>query len=93
MAAYFVGQVRIKDPEKWEAYRNGVGTTIAQFEGEVMFREELEQETDGQSCFEMVIVLCFRDESKATAWHESPDHWKLIPEGDAMGYFKRIKYR
>jgi len=38
MPAYVIGQIRIVNQEKWEAYRAQVPATLAPWDGRVLFR-------------------------------------------------------
>lgn len=82
MAAYCVGQIRVKDAGTWEDYRSRVGATIAQYGGEVLFRGVTRKAFSGADDHDTVVALRFPDVNAAKRWHESPEYQALIPVRD-----------
>lgn len=82
MAAYCVGQIRVKDAASWEQYRSQVGATIAQYGGEVQFRAAIETVFVGRGEHDSVVALRFADIEAAKRWHDSPEYQALIPLRD-----------
>ena len=82
MAAYCVGQIRVKDAVAWEQYRRQVGATIAQYGGEVLFRAAIERVVTGHGKHDSVVALRFTDIDAAKQWHDSPEYRALIPLRD-----------
>ena len=82
MAAYCVGQIRVKDAVAWEQYRRRVGATVAQYGGEVMFRGVLQEAFGGEGDHDSVVALRFENMEEAKRWHDSPEYQALIPIRD-----------
>jgi uncharacterized protein (DUF1330 family) len=79
MAAYVVGQIRVKDPAGWEEYRSRVGATIAQHGGEVVTRGKTARVFSGEKLGDAVVILRFRDLESATRWHDSAEYQAIVP--------------
>ncbi|MEO8102143.1 MAG: DUF1330 domain-containing protein [Betaproteobacteria bacterium] len=79
MAAYCIGQIRVKDAQAWEQYRGRVGATIVQYGGEVMFRGGLQQAFSGTADHDSVVALRFDNLDAAKRWHDSPEYQALVP--------------
>ena len=82
MAAYCVGQIRVKDAAAWESYRRHVGATVAQYGGEVLFRAAIERVFNGRGEHDSVVALRFTDIEAAKRWHDSPQYQALVPLRD-----------
>ncbi len=82
MAAYCVGQIRVKDVAAWEQYRSKVGATIVQYGGEILFRGGLQQVFSGAGAHDSVVALRFENIESAKRWHDSPEYQALIPVRD-----------
>lgn len=93
MAAYCVGQIRIKDAAIWEQYRNRVGETITRHGGEVLFRGGIEQAFSGDGGHDSVVALRFDDLAAAKRWHASPEYQALIPLRDRGAEVLLILYQ
>jgi uncharacterized protein (DUF1330 family) len=79
MAAYCIGQIRIKDVEAWDKYRTQVGATIAMYGGELLFRGSHVGNFAGETLPGNVVALKFNDVDAAKRWHDSPEYQALIP--------------
>jgi uncharacterized protein (DUF1330 family) len=79
MPAYVIGQIAIKDPDKWSAYRAQVPGTLAPWDGQVLFRGRTTRVLSGDYRFTDMVVLQFPDQDAARGWHDSPAYQALIP--------------
>ncbi len=79
MPAYVIGQIRIVDQEKWEAYRAQVPATLAPWDGRVLFRGHTARVLSGECRFTDMVVLQFPDQDAVRGWHDSPAYQALIP--------------
>ena len=93
MAAYCVGQIRVKDAVAWEGYRSRVGATIAQYGGEVMFRGALNFAFGGGQDHDRVVALRFENIDAAKRWHDSPEYQALISLRDQGAEMKLVLYQ
>jgi len=78
MAAYVIGHISIKDPGKWEAYRNQVPATLTAWQAEIVFRGKRMAVFSGEHPHTDTVVLRFPDAAAASAWFASPAYQALI---------------
>ena len=79
MSAFCIGQIRVRNAEAWEQYRQRVGATIKQYGGEVLFRGTEARAISGELPHERVVVLQFDNLDSANRWHDSPEYQALLP--------------
>lgn len=77
--AHIVGEIRIKDPGKWEEYRSRVPATLAPWGAEVLFRGKLAAVYGGEIPHTDIVAIRFRSLEEANAWFASPAYQALIP--------------
>lgn len=79
MTAYAIGQISIKDPVKWEEYRNRVPETVAPWGGELVLRGTQAQVLSGHHRHTDTVVIRFPDLESVRGWHDSPAYQALVP--------------
>ena len=77
--AYVVGQMTVKNPEKWAQYRSQVLATLIPFGGELVFRGEQVQSFSGVNPHPDIVVIRFPSLDHAQGWHASAAYQSLIP--------------
>ena len=77
--AYVVGQMTVKNPEKWAQYRSQVLATLLPFGGELLFRGEQVQSFSGVNPHPDIVVIRFPFLDDAQGWHASAAYQALIP--------------
>jgi uncharacterized protein (DUF1330 family) len=77
--AYVVGQMTVKNPEKWAQYRSQVLATLLPFVGELVFRGEQVQSFSGVNPHPDIVVIRFPSLDDAQSWHASAAYQALIP--------------
>lgn len=77
--AFVVGQMTVKDPEKWAQYRSQVLATLLPFGGELVFRGEQALSFSGLNPHLDIVVIRFPSLEQAQGWHGSAAYQKLIP--------------
>lgn len=77
--AYVVGQITVKQPEKWAEYRSQVPATIAPFGGELVFRGTQVAAFAGHTPHPDIVVIRFPDATAAAGWVASAAYQALIP--------------
>ncbi len=79
MAAYVIGHVTVKDPDKWAEYRNRVPETLAPWEGELVLRGKLMAVLSGQHDHTDTVVIRFPNPESVVKWYNSAAYQELIP--------------
>ena len=77
--AFVVGQMTVKQPEKWAQYRSQVLATLVPFCGELVFRGEQVQSFSGVNPHPDIVVIRFPSLADAQNWHASATYQALIP--------------
>ena len=77
--AFVVGQMTVKQPEKWAQYRSQVLATLVPFCGELVFRGEQVQSFSGVNPHPDIVVIRFPSLGDALGWHASAAYQSLIP--------------
>jgi uncharacterized protein (DUF1330 family) len=76
--AFVVGQMTVKQPEKWAQYRSQVLATLLPFGGELVFRGEQVQSFSGVNPHPDIVVIRFPSLGNAQGWHASAAYQALI---------------
>lgn len=79
MTAYAIGNITVKDPEKWAEYRSKLPATLVRWGAEVVMRGKQARALSGQYLHRDVVVLRFPDAESVTGWHDSPEYQELVP--------------
>lgn len=79
MTAYVIGQITIKDPEKWEEYRSKVPATLAPWDAELVLRGRRAKVLSGQHPHTDTVVIRFPDPASVVNWHNSAEYQALVP--------------
>lgn len=77
--AYVVGQMTVKNPEKWAQYRAQVLATLLPYGGELVFRGQQAKAFSGVCPHPDIVVIRFPTLSDAEAWHGCSAYQALIP--------------
>ena len=79
MTAYVIGNITVKDPEKWAEYRSLVPETLVTWDGELVLRGTRAKVLSGQYRHTDTVVIRFPNADSATDWHNSPAYQALVP--------------
>ena len=82
MAAYLIGQIKVKNEELWQEYVAGVQESLVPFEANIVFRGKLLKVLAGQHDKDLVVVIEFLDQSTLDNWFNSEKYQSLIPLRD-----------
>ena len=77
--AYVVGQMTVKNADKWAQYRGQVLATLLPFGGELVFRGQQVQSFSGSNPHPDIVVIRFPSVGHAQGWHGSAAYQALIP--------------
>lgn len=77
--AFVVGQMTVKQPEKWTEYKSQVLATLVPFGGELVFRGEQVHSFSGVNPHPAIVVIRFPSVADAQSWHASAAYQALIP--------------
>jgi uncharacterized protein (DUF1330 family) len=78
MKGYVIGEVEVKDPVAYEAYRKGVLATIEKFGGRFLVRGGKADGLEGAKPAGRLVILEFPSFEQAATWYRSTDYAPLI---------------
>jgi uncharacterized protein (DUF1330 family) len=78
-AAYLVGHITVKNPEKWARYLDQVPATLEPWGAEITFRGKRVATFSGEHPHDGIVVIRFRNKEAVESWHSSPAYQALIP--------------
>jgi uncharacterized protein (DUF1330 family) len=74
MAAYFVVEINVTDPEMYAQYRKLVQPTIDRYEGRFLVRGGATQTIEGDWQPQRFVIIEFADEEHFKRWYYSPEY-------------------
>ncbi len=77
--AFVVGQMTVKNPDKWAQYRGQVLATLVPWHGELVFRGSQALALSGEEVHPDMVVIRFPGLAEAQGWHNSAAYQALIP--------------
>lgn len=91
-AAYLIGHLTVKDPDKWSTYRSLVPATLAPWGAEVVLRGHLVAVLAGPHHYTDTVVIRFPSTAAITEWYASPDYQALLPLRTAAAEIVLLSY-
>jgi uncharacterized protein (DUF1330 family) len=79
MAAYFIVNLDVKDPAGYEAYKQAVPATIAQYGGRYLVRGGKHETLEGTWHPTRLVVLEFPSLEAAKRWYASEEYRSIKP--------------
>ncbi|GER86149.1 hypothetical protein KDW_03110 [Dictyobacter vulcani] len=77
MAAYFVVDVKVTDPQLYEEYRKQVGATLQTYGGKFIVRGGQVEVIEGEWPVQRLVILEFEDTEQFKRWYHSPEYTKI----------------
>ena len=78
MAAYFIAQYVVNDPELYREYQKAAGPTIAASGGELVSFDVAAETIEGAPPGPHTVIVKFESTEAAKAWYESPDYQAAV---------------
>ncbi len=78
MAAYFIAQYIVNDPELYKEYQAGAGPTIQASGGELLVFDTAAEVVEGTPPGPQTVILKFEDTAAARAWYDSSDYRAVL---------------
>ncbi|MFK5986835.1 MAG: DUF1330 domain-containing protein [Pseudomonadota bacterium] len=77
--AYLIGNITIKDSEKWSEYRDKIPATLVTWGGKLVFRGKKVDTLGGEHKHIDNVIIQFPDIDALNNWFNSPEYQQLIP--------------
>jgi uncharacterized protein (DUF1330 family) len=74
MPAYFIANIEVTDPARFEDYRQKVAPVFAQFGGRYLARGDGWKMLEGELGLHMLVLLEFPSLEQAEKFYDSPDY-------------------
>jgi uncharacterized protein (DUF1330 family) len=78
MAAYFIAQYTVSNPDLYAEYSAGAGPTLAKYGAELVAFDVAAECIEGTSPGPQTVVIKFDDTAKAKAWYNSDDYQAVV---------------
>ncbi|QOG12797.1 DUF1330 domain-containing protein [Arcobacter sp. FWKO B] len=78
MAVYVIGQIKIKNQDKWQEYKNQVADTLIPYGGKVLFRGTQIDSFVGVTEYPDVVAIEFGTADIAKQWYQSKEYQSLV---------------
>ncbi len=78
MAAYFIAQYVVKDPDLYREYQAGAGPTIAASGAELVAFDVAAETVEGTPPGAQTVVIKFENTEAAKAWYNSDEYQAVV---------------
>ena len=82
MTTFFIANVSVKNPEKFQEYAQKSGATFAAYGGAPLARGKVAGNLVGSSEHQAAAVIKFPDLDSLNNWFNSPEYQALVPLRD-----------
>lgn len=91
--AFVVGRIRIRDAQRWIAYRDAVPATLVAWGGEIVARGRAARLLAGTDDDGDCVVLRFPSLDAVDGWYASDAYRAIVPLRDAAADVTLVAYR
>ena len=78
MAAYFIAQYVVNNPQLYKEYSASAGPTIAQYGGELVAFDVAAATVEGSPPGPQTVIIKFADADAARAWYDSAEYQAVV---------------
>ena len=78
MAAYFIAQYQVNDPDLYREYQGGAGPTIQAHGAELVAFDVAAETIEGTAPGAQTVVLKFESVEAAKAWYNSEEYQAVV---------------
>ncbi|MDA1074607.1 MAG: DUF1330 domain-containing protein [Proteobacteria bacterium] len=78
MAAYFIAQYQVKDPNLYAQYSQGAGPTLAAHGAELVAFDVGAETVEGAPPGPQTVIIKFKDTEAAKAWYNSDAYQAVV---------------
>ena len=78
MAAYFIAQYTVKNPDLYAEYSAGAGPTLAKYGGELVSFDVAAESVEGTAPGPQTVIIKFEDTEKAKTWYNSEEYQAVV---------------
>ena len=78
MSVYYIGQIKIEDSDEYQNYLNGFFSVFEKYNGEFLASNPETEIVEGEWAYPRTVLMKFKNEEDARAWHSSPEYQELV---------------
>ena len=78
MAAYFIAQYTVNNPDLYAEYSAGAGPTLAKHGAELVAFDVAAESVEGASPGPQTVIIKFEDTAAAKAWYNSEEYQAVV---------------
>jgi uncharacterized protein (DUF1330 family) len=78
MSAYFIANIRIRDPEEYKKYLKDVDTVFEKFKGEYLALDDGPEVLEGNGDWGRVVLIRFPDKGELMRWYDSEEYRRIL---------------
>ncbi|MFT7221236.1 MAG: hypothetical protein ACI8Z1_002858 [Candidatus Azotimanducaceae bacterium] len=78
MAAFFIAQYTVNNPDLYAEYSAGAGPTIGQYNGELVSFDVAAETIEGTSPGAQTVILKFESVEAAKTWYNSDEYQAVV---------------
>ena len=79
MAVFVIGQIKIKDEQKWLEYKGKVQNTLEPYGAKILVRGSQIDSFVGTLEYPDVVIIEFETQQKAQEWYNSDSYQSIVP--------------
>ncbi len=79
MGVFVIGQIRVKDEEKWAEYKSKVQSTLEPYGAKILVRGSCIDSFVGTLEYPDVVIIEFETDKKAQEWYNSESYQSIVP--------------
>ena len=79
MGVFVIGQIKVKDEEKWAEYKSKVQSTLEPYGAKILVRGSQIDSFVGTLEYPDVVIIEFETKQKAQEWYNSESYQSIVP--------------
>lgn len=91
--AFAIGQVTIKDQQRWQQYKTALAATLATYHGNVIYRGRVNDVLAGNKSHTDVVLIAFSSIEALNVWFSSAEYQAIIPLRDSAAQVILTSYK
>ncbi len=90
--SFAIGQVTIKDQQRWQEYKEALSSTLIIYDGTVTFRGQVNEVLAGQQTHTDLVLIKFSSITALKKWFYSDEYQAIIPLRDSAANVTLTSY-
>ena len=78
MSVYFIAQIKIEDPSRYNLYLNECDAVFSRYNGRYLAVDPAPEILEGRWNYSRSVLIEFPSEQDFRSWYESPEYQKIL---------------